>query len=206
MSTAAQPAPSKANSDTRVVQGLEWGVVAAYGVAILSQFPMLYLYGKRLMGEPHYHSVLFAIVATVTIAFIRWPRNQAVQLQKSATSDTLLALALFFVVFSVLFVQPWISALSTMLIVTSFLARVPDTETNGQSLWYASLPLYVFLYLPFGMDRNLVTSLQIYSAAYTSRLLDLLNVGHHMSGTILNVPNMQQFGCLLYTSPSPRDS
>jgi len=194
MSTAAQPAPSKANSDTRVVQGLEWGVVVAYLVAVLSQTPMLYLYGKRLVAEPHYHSVLFAIVATIAIAFIRWPRNQAVQLQKSATSNTLLVLALFSIVLSVIWIQPWMSALATMLIVTSFLARVPDTETNGQSLWYASLPLYVFLYLPFGMDRNLVTTLQAYSASYTSRLLDLVNVGHHMSGTVLNVPNMQQFG------------
>ncbi len=194
MSTAAQPVPSKSTSNTRVVQGLEWGVVIAYLVAILSQFPMLYLYTKRLIKEPHYHSVLFAIVATVVIALLRWPRGQAVQLQRSATSNTLLILALFSITFSVLFVQPWMSALSVMLIITSFLARVPDTEISGQSLWYVSLPLYVFLYLPFGMDRNLVTTLQVYSATYTSRLLDLLNVGHHMSGTVLNVPNMQQFG------------
>ena len=50
MSTAAQSQP---NSNTRVVQGLEWGVLAAYAVAILSQFPMLYLYAKRLISEPH---------------------------------------------------------------------------------------------------------------------------------------------------------
>ena len=191
MSTAAQSQP---NSNTRVVQGLEWGVLAAYAVAILSQFPMLYLYAKRLISEPHYHSVLFAIAATIVIALVRWPWNRAVQLQKSATSNTLLVLALLAVTFSILFVQPWMSALSAMLIVTSFLARVPGSETNGGSLWYVSLPLYVFLYLPFGMDRNLVTTLQVYSANYTSRLLDLLNVGHHMSGTVLNVPNMDQFG------------
>ena len=197
MSTAAQPAkPAKpqSTSNTRVVQGLEWGVVIAYLAAILSQLPMLYLYSKRLVAEPHYHSALFAVVATIGIALLRWPRGQAVQLQRSATSNTLLILALFSVTFSILFVQPWMSALSVMLIITSFLARVPDTEISGQSLWYASLPLYVFLYLPFGMDRNLVTTLQVYSATYTSRLLDLLNVGHHMSGTVLNVPNMKQFG------------
>ena len=194
MSTAAQSASSQSNSDTRVVQGLEWGVVIAYALAILSQVPMLYLYGVRLLKEPHYHSVLFAIAATIVIAYMRWPKNQAVQLEKSTTSNALLILALLAVSSSIIFVLPWMSALSAMLIVTSFLARVPDTETDGRSLWYASLPLYVFLYLPFGMDRNLVTTLQIYSASYTSRLLDLINVGHHMSGTVLNVPNMQQFG------------
>lgn len=194
MSSAAQPTPSRTNSDTRVVQGLEWGVVIAYSLAILSQTPMLYLYCKRLSDEPHYHSALFAVIATIVIAAVRWPGNQAVQIQKSATSNALIVLAIISVVFSVLFVLPWMSALSAMLIVTSFLARVPDPEINGGSLWYVSLPLYVFLYLPFGWDRNLVTSLQAYSAAYTSRLLDLVNVGHHMEGTVLNVPNMQQFG------------
>ena len=193
MSSAAQPTPARTNSDTRVVQGLEWGIVAAYILAIVSQIPMLWLYAERLMSEPHYHSALFAVAATVGIAVLRWPRGQAVQLQESATSNTLLVLALIAVAFSILFVQPWMSALSAMLIVTSFLARVPDTETKG-SLWYAALPLYVFLYLPFGMDRNLVTSLQVYSANYTSRLLDLFGVGHYMSGTVLEVPNLQKFG------------
>ena len=193
MSSAAQPAPTKTNSDTHVVQGLEWGIVVSYLVAILSQYPMLDLYRKHLEAEPHYHSAVFAIAATIVITVLRWPRGQAVQLQRSTTSNVLIVLALIAVAFSILFVQPWMSALSVMLIVTSFLARVPDTETKG-SLWYAALPLFVFLYLPFGMDRNLVTTLQSYSAGYTSRLLDLFGVGHYMSGTVLEVPNLQKFG------------
>ena len=193
MSTAAQRTPSQTNSEVHVVKGLEWGIVASYILAIVAQTPMLWLYGKRLWDEPHYHSVAFALVATVVVAAIRWPYGQAVQLQKSNTSNVLMVLSLIAVAFSILFVQPWMSALSVMLIVTSFLARVPDTETKG-SLWYAALPLYVFLYLPFGMDRNLVTTLQSYSAGYTSRLLDLFGVGHYMSGTVLEVPNLQKFG------------
>ena len=193
MSAASQRSQSQSQPQSHVARGLEWGIVVSYLLAILSQYPMLRLYIDRLMGEPHYHSVLFAIAATIVIAAMRWPYGQAVQLQSSTTSNTLLVLSLVAVGFSILFVQPWMSALATMLVVTSFLARVPDTETNG-TLWYASLPLYVFLYLPFGMDRNLVTTLQAYSAAYTSRLLDLVNMGHHMAGTVLNVPNMGQFG------------
>ena len=195
MSSAAQPtpAPAKTKSDTHVVQGIEWGIVGAYLLAIVSQYFMLDLYKDHLMAEPHYHSALFAIAATIAIAALRWPRGQAVQLQQSTTSNVLLVLALIAVAFSIMFVLPWMSALSAMLIVTSFLARVPDTETKG-SLWYVALPLFVFLYLPFGMDRNLVTSLQAYSAGYTSRLLDLFSVGHYMDGTVLEVPNLQKFG------------
>ena len=172
MSSAAKPTPTQTNSDTHVVQGLEWGIVLSYLLAILSQIPMLNLYRVRLMAEPHYHSVIFAVVATIAISWQRWPRGQAVQIQKSQLGNVLLALSLIAVAFSILFVQPWMSALSVMLIVTSFLARVPDVETKG-SLWYAALPLFVFLYLPFGMDRNLVTSLQTYSAGYTLSLIHI---------------------------------
>lgn len=192
MSSAAQPTPTQTKSDTHVVQGLEWGIVGSYLLAIVSQYFMLALYADRLMDEPHYHSAVFAIAATIGIAVLRWPKGQAVQIQQSDLANVLLILSLIAVGFSILFVLPWMSALSVMLIVTSFLARVPDVETKG-SLWYASLPLYVFLYLPFGMDRNLVSSLQTYSAGYTSRLLDLFGVGHYMSGTVLKVPNLDQF-------------
>ena len=193
MSSATQRPTTQTNSETRVVEGLEWGIIASYLLAILAQYPMLDLYKNHLMDEPHYHSAIFAIAATIAIAVIRWPRGQAVQIQQSTTANVLLLLSLVAIGFSILFNEPWMSALSAMLIVTSFLARIPDGETNG-SLWYAALPLYVFLYLPFGMDRNLVTSLQSYSAGYTSRLLDLFGVGHYMKGNILEVPNLQKFG------------
>jgi len=193
MSSAAQPTPTQTKSDTHVVQGLEWGILGAYLLAIVSQYFMLALYADHLMKEPHYHSAIFALAATIGIAVLRWPRGQAVQIQHSDLSNVLLVLSLIAVAFSILFNEPWMSALAVMLIVTSFLARIPDTETKG-SLWYAALPLFVFLYLPFGWDRNLVTSLQAYSAGYTSRLLDLFGVGHYMDGTILKVPNLQEFG------------
>ena len=193
MSSAAKPASQESVSDTYVVRGVEWGIVLPYAIAVLSQIPMLYLYYTRLMKEPHYHSVLFGVAATVVLTAMRWPRQQALQFHSSRTSDLLFVLGLGAVLFSVLFVEPWMSALSVMLIVTSFLSRVYDAESNS-SLWYAALPLYVFLALPFGMDRTLVTSLQYHAAIYTSRLLDLAGLGHHMNGTVIDVPNMGQYG------------
>jgi len=97
-----------------------------------------------------------------------------------------------------LFVEPWFAALSAMLIVTSFLARSLDRET-GKSLWTCSLPLYVYLTLPLYLDVRLITSLQRYSASYTSRLLDLFGLGHHMDGTVIkvaveNVNGVREYG------------
>ena len=48
--------------------------------------------------------------------------------------------------------------------------------------------------LPNGMDTRLITKLQQYSAQYTSRLLDLIGLGHHMDGTLIKVPGVQEYG------------
>lgn len=193
MSSAANPTSDPSQSETYIVRGIEWGIVLPYAIAIISQIPMLYLYYNRLMDEQHYQSVLFGVAATVALTVMRWPRDQALQFHSSNLSNSLFAFGLLSVFFSVLFVEPWMSAFSVMLIVTSFLCRVYDAEANS-SLWYAALPLYVFLALPFGMDRTLITSLQYYAAIYTSRLLDLAGVGHHMNGVVIDVPNMGQYG------------
>ena len=57
------------------------------------------------MKEPHYHSALFAVAATIAVAVLRWPRDQAVQLHRSVTSNVLLVLALFAVAISILSVS-----------------------------------------------------------------------------------------------------
>ena len=80
-----------------------------------------------------------------------------------------------------------------MLIVTSLFARTLDRE-NLKTLWPCSLPLFVYLTLPFNMDVRLITTLQQYSAVYTSKLLDLAGLGHHMDGTVINVPVLGEYG------------
>lgn len=164
-----------------------------YGLAIVAQLPMLLLYFRELWGRPHYQPFAIAILATVGLALYRWPFDQKQPFQRSLISDILLVLGLGSAFLGLLFVEPWFSALSLMLIVTSLFARTMDKESPG-TLWPCALPLYVYLILPNGMDFRLITKLQQYSAIYTSRLLDLAGLGHHMNGTVIKVPGQQEYG------------
>lgn len=174
-----------------------WKVVLPYGLALMAQLPMLVLYFKKLWNLPHYQPFAIAILATIGIALYRWPFDQKQPFQRSIASDVLLFLGLAFAFLGMLFVEPWFATLSAMLLVTSLLARTIDRET-GTSLWTCALPVYVYLTLPFYLDVRLITALQRYSAVYTSRLLDLFGLGHHMNGTVIKVASIKTAGIKEY--------
>ncbi len=190
MTTAIKSKPATAVATT----GRDtWRVLLPYGLAILAQLPMLLLYFRELWGRPHYQPFSIAILATIGLAFYRWPANQEEPFYRSLASDILLVLGVGAAFLGLVYVEPWFSALSLMLIVTSLLARTMDKESGG-TLWSCALPLYVYLVLPFGLDFRLITRLQQYSAMYTSRMLDLAGLGHHLNGTVIKVPGQQEYG------------
>ncbi len=191
--TSAQAPVKKKSSASTAESSSRKTVLLAYGIALLAQLPMLALYFYNLSGQPHYQPWFIAVLATGAIAFMRWPFDQEKWFHRSMTADVLLGLAVLCTVISVALVEPWWSALSAMLIITSLFARTIDKETKA-SLWPCALPLFVYLSLPMGMDVNLITTLQTYSARYTSRLLDLVGLGHHMDGTVINVPTLKEYG------------
>ncbi len=164
-----------------------WKVVLPYGLALLAQLPMLVLYFRRLWNVPHYQPFAIAILATIGITLYRWPFDQKQPFHRSIASDVLLALGLGSAFLGMLFVEPWFAALSAMLIVTSLFLRTMDRESK-LTLWPCALPLFVYLKMPLNLDVQLITTLQRFSATFTSRLLDLFGLGHHMDGTVIRVP------------------
>lgn len=155
---------------------------------------MLLLYGRNLhLDKPHYQTFPIAILATLLIAWSRWPKEAKMPFHRSVASDVLLVLGLMFAIACVLFKFPSAAAASVMLLIASLLARTVDKETL-KSLLPASLPMFVFLSLPSGYDVWLITKLQYYSAICTSRLLDLAGLGHHMDGTVIQVPGRESYG------------
>ena len=164
-----------------------------YALAVLVQLPMLILYFRALWTRPHYQPFSIAILATIALALYRWPFGQSQPFHRSITSDILLVMGFGSAFLGMLFVEPWFAAFSVMLLISSLFARTVDRE-KITTLWPCSLPLYVYLVLPQGMDTRLITTLQQYSAVYTSQLLDLVGLGHHMDGTVINVPSMKEYG------------
>lgn len=192
MSTTTPELKTSRNSDKYVSN---WKLIAVpYAVAILAQLPMLFLYFRNLYIEkPHYQTAPFAFLATLAIAYFRWPKEAKMPFHRSVLSDLLLGLGLLFAFVCVLFAWPSAGAGSVMLLVASLLARTVDKETL-KSLWPAALPMFVYLTLPSGYDIQLITWLQRVSAYCTSRLLDLYGLGHYMDGTVIQVPGREPYG------------
>ena len=192
MSTTTPEIDSQRKSDKYVS---DWKTIALpYAIAILAQLPMLLLYFRNLyLQKPHYQTAPFAFLATIAIAYFRWPKEAKMPFHRSVLSDVLLVLGLLFAIACVAFVWPSAGAGSVMFLVASLLARTVDKETL-KSLWPASLPMFVYLTLPAGTDIQLITWLQRISAVCTSRLLDLYGLGHFMDGTVIQVPGKEPYG------------
>jgi len=186
-------ASSKPKPTSQTAQKDWLKILLPYGLAIFVQIPMLMLYFRQLWNRPHYQPFAVAILAAVGLALYRWPFDEKQPFHRSFVSDVFLALGLVMAFLGMLFVEPWFAACSAMLLVTSLFARTLDKETL-LSLWPCSLPLYVYLMLPGGMDVRLITKLQQYSAVHTSKLLDLAGLGHHMTGTVIKIPGMKEYG------------
>ena len=193
--TSPDVSPSASRSSSSANSSVDWKSIALpYAIAIGAQIPMLILYARNLhLDKPHYQTFPIAILATLLIAWSRWPKEAKMPFHRSVFSDVLLVTGLMFAIACVLFKFPSAAAASMMLLVASLLARTVDKETL-KSLWPASLPMFVFLSLPSGLDVLLITKLQYYSAICTSRLLDLAGLGHHMDGTVIQVPGREAYG------------
>lgn len=168
-------------------------VALPYIIAIGAQVPMFFLFLRQMMSKTHYQTVWLALIATAVIIYLRWPREEKVPFRESFASNLLLIVGLVMGAGSVLFVNTWFCAASVMTLLTSYLLRVADNDTR-KSLWTAALPLFVFLPLPNGTDIRLITGLQRSSAWFTSRILDLLGLGHYLDGTAIRVPGREGYG------------
>jgi len=169
-------------------------VALPYLVAIVAMLPMYCLFLRQMIGKTHYQLIGLAIIATVVFVVIRWPYEEKVPFRESILSNVLLVVGLVFGVASALFVDTWFCAVSVMFLLTSLLMKVIDPETRG-SLWSAVLPMFVFLPLPMQRDTMLITTLQRYSAWFTSRILDLPpGIAHFLDGTAILVPGKPGYG------------
>ena len=163
-----------------------------YGIAILAQLPMVVLYARELWSRPHYQFAPFAVLATCLIAYNRWPRDKQLKYYRSSWSVCLFVMGIVCCLAGYVFLSPWFSALSVMLLVSSLLARTVDSET-GRGMSIASLPLYVALIIPNGGDYTLINWLQRLSASVTSATLDIFGMNHLLSGTLIEIPGSRLY-------------
>lgn len=164
-----------------------------YAIAIGAQLPLVCLYLLGLVSRVHYQFFPFAIALTCFLAWQRWPRGEANPFHSSAFSSVLVVFAVLFGLAGVAFVTPWFSACSVVLLVASLFSRTIDTESR-RTLFPCVLPLATCIHPPGTGDMVIIGWLQSQSAAFTSRLLDLIGYVHHMPGTVIQSPLGKEFG------------
>lgn len=176
-----------------VSEQTDWKVWLPYAIAIGAQLPLVALYFLGLWKRIHYQFFPFAIALTVFLAWQRWPRNESRKFHSSSFASVLTLAAIVFGVAGVMFVYPWFSAVSVVLLTGSLFARTIDPETK-KSLFPCMLPLATCLHPPGTGDMMIIGWLQSMSARFTSRLLDLMGYVHHMPGTTIQTPLGKEFG------------
>lgn len=169
-------------------------ILAPYIITIVAQLPLLFLYFKSLWNyKPHYQFIPFAVGVVVYLAWARWPRESRMPFHRSRLSDSLLILGVLIGLVNCLFIEPWLAAVSCLILATSLFARTFDSH-SGRSLIALSLPLLVCIVPPKRGDMWIITKLQRISAHFTSQLLDVVRYGHHMPGTVVKAPGTEGFG------------
>ena len=133
--------------------------ILPYAMGIVAQLPLLFLYFSNLWSRVHYQWFPFAFLATGELIWMRWPGDEQTKFVNSWWSNCLLVVGVGSGILGAMFVEPWFAALSAFCLLTSLLARTVDSG-SGNSMWTASLPLFVALSLPFNLDRSLITWLQ----------------------------------------------
>ena len=185
MSSASIPVEKKSSS-AKPVSMIPY--LAPYLVLIGAQLPMLFMYYRGLWAQPHYKFFPFAFIAFGLFLTLRWPNQEASKFFSSKFSSFLFAIGVGLGIMGTIFLTPWFTAASVMLLITSLLARTKDGQNPDRSLIAVALPLWVTL-TPFGMDQFLITKLQTFSASISSNYLDLLDFKHYLPGTVLEFPN-----------------
>ncbi len=168
--------------------GDRW-ILVVHVAALLLNLPLLAIYFRELMQQPHYQFAPFVLAFAAMYIYVR--RSEFSRIRFSARgvwANAFLLLALPFVLFANLRFDPEFAGIGCFFIAASLLARTRDRET-GESMLPLAFALALIVRLPFGLDNRMITGLQRLTSQIASRVLDLFGVNHLLSGNVIRMEN-----------------
>ena len=124
-------------------------------------------------------------------AFLAWVRFREVPrpLQPGQTVITVLLMAVSFSILATgaLFWSPWLGAIAALVGLVG-LVWWAGGYSFLKSMLPAMLVLLVIIPPPLSADTRLVQDLRMLAVAWSSRVLDLLNITHSLSGNVIELP------------------
>lgn len=143
-------------------------------IMLAAPLPVVFVYLYRMWQMPHYGYFPFLLAAVAYLAVTRgvgawrlptrWTIGAAVLVGQSVA---MLGAAVN---------SPWLAVIGWIMVIMAALANRPGSQTRH--LLYLSLPLILLVRLPLGWDHMLVITLQNWTTALTSVMLDLMGVPH----------------------------
>lgn len=161
--------------------------IAFLAVVIVAHVPLLLLHGQNLWQKPHYQ---FFPIVLVGSAFLAWTRLDGIgRLEPGAPWLVYpqVVLVVLMLAVSTIMGSPWLGAVTAVLALA-----VGFYGIGGRTLLLRMLPAWTMLWLaipfPNNWDRDLITWLQLFTARWSSVVLDMLGVVHVMEGAVVEVP------------------
>lgn len=159
----------------------------AVGVVFAAYLPLLWLHGQTLWQKPHYQFFPLVIVGALALAANRWQGMGALNPGAPSIVYPSAILMLLSLTAAALFDSPWVGAVAWLAAILAVLYGI-----GGATLLYRMLPAWALLWLaipiPLDYDRKLITALQLFTAKWSSVVLDMLRITHVMQGAVVEVP------------------
>lgn len=167
---------------------MSWSSCAVVATIAASYLPLLVKHAQFMWVRPHYQFFPLLVAAVAFLIWRRWPRA-TVSATGSARliAGNLLVISLLFLTFATLTVSHWIASVSAVFMFGAIIVWFGGS-TAVKALWPAWLLCWLFVPVPFEMDVSLINWLQMFAAGASSQILDVLGVGHNLSGNILEMP------------------
>jgi exosortase len=165
----------------------------AYGLALFSLTPMLWLQCNSLWSRPHLQFFPMAWAA-FGYFFIQRFGGLTTTLSRSRqfVSGAVLVASLIAAGEAVLISSPWLSYVAAVLVVTSWLLLRAGNISWQSAIAITSL-LWITVPLPAGYDKKMIQYLQAQSSFAASSVLDVVGIAHLREGNILQLLDKRLF-------------
>ena len=184
----AVPKADGPNSGSEAPPAWKWALAL---VPLAALVPLLWTHAEHLWTLPHYQFFPFVVLGAGVLAWTRWssaPRG---------AGDLTMAFGLLVAAWPVLALGEAVESSMLAVVALQLILAAGLFALGGYVFFRAMMPAWLFLWilvpLPFGLDRQLVTSMQYFASAASSSVLDILGVVHVLEGNVVRITQKPLF-------------
>ncbi|HEX3315395.1 MAG TPA: exosortase U [Gemmataceae bacterium] len=182
------PAADRPELGAETPPAWKWALVL---VPLAALMPLLWTHAEHLWTLPHYQFFPFVLLGAGVLAWTRWKSAPR------AAGNLTTAFGLLIVAWVVLALGEAVESAMLAVVSLQLILAAGLLALGGYVFFRALLPAWAFLWilvpLPFGLDRQLVVSMQQLASTASSSVLDVLGVVHVLDGNVVRITQKPLF-------------